>query len=129
VLLVHPGVPLATAEVFDAFDALGTGPPSGIDPDRGCVLASAWSADRVADATLEALLANDLEPAAVRLCPPVARLRRRLRSAGAEGVGLSGSGPTLFGVFADRGAAEAGLARAGLEPPVWARVASTLESR
>jgi 4-diphosphocytidyl-2-C-methyl-D-erythritol kinase len=129
VLLVHPGTPLATAEVFGAFDALGAGPPSGIDPDRGSRLASAWSADPLPQGRLEPLLANDLEPAAVRLCPPVARLRRSLRAAGAQVVGLSGSGPTLFGVFAGRGEAEAALARAGFESPVWARVASTLESR
>ena len=46
----------------------------------------------------------------------------------ALGVGLSGSGPTLFGVFPDRAAAE----RAGeaLRPaaPEWARVARTLAS-
>ncbi len=79
--------------------------------------------------TLDDLLANDLEAAAVRLCPPVARLRARLRAAGARAVGLSGSGPTLFGVFEDPAAAAEGSARAGFEAPLWARVATTRESR
>ena len=77
--------------------------------------------DRPGD--LAALLANDLEPAALRLCPPVARLRERLRRAGAAAVGMSGSGPTVFGVFPGLRQARAALERAAFEAPVWARVA------
>jgi len=51
------------------------------------------------------LLINDLEPAARRLCPPVARLLGRLREAGAIGVSMSGSGATVFGVFESGGRA------------------------
>ncbi len=113
-LLVNPGAPLETRSVFEAFDALAPGAPSraaepgrpGLPPVR-----------------------NDLEPAAVRLCPPIARLRERLRRLGAEAVGLSGSGPTVFGVFPDRGSAERALARAGFEAPIWARVAVTVQSQ
>ena len=60
--------------------------------------------------------ANDLEPAAERLCPAIAPLRERLRAQGARAVGLSGSGPTVFGIFPDAAEAARALARAGLRP-------------
>ena len=44
-------------------------------------------------------LRNDLEPASVGLCPGIAGLSRRMREAGAVAVGMSGSGPTVFGLF------------------------------
>ena len=132
VLLVGPGLPLATARVYEAFDALQPAPASDLAASRPPAFADVpWRAAPGPEfaAALERLLENDLEPAAVRLCPPIARLRQRLRAAGALAVGLSGSGPTLFGVFADAARAEAGRVRAALEPPSWARVAVTLESR
>ena len=54
-------------------------------------------------------------------------LREALREAGALAVGVSGSGPTVFGVFG--GEREAGSALGRLGAPVWARVARTPESR
>jgi 4-diphosphocytidyl-2-C-methyl-D-erythritol kinase len=78
---------------------------------------------------LDRVLENDLEPAAVRLCPPVARLRDRLRALGAPAVGMSGSGPTVFAAFEGPAAARAALERAAFEPPIWARVAAVPESR
>ena len=104
-LLVNPGVPLSTASVFAAFDARPTPAPPALDRELGLDLA------------------NDLEPAAERLCPAIAPLRERLRALGARAVGLSGSGPTLFGIFRDAAQASGALARARLPPPVWARVA------
>lgn len=121
-LLANPGAHLATTEVFRAFDALG-GPAS---PRRGrpADLAGTMADDRA----LGAMLVNDLEPLAVRLCPAIARLRDGLQSAGARAVGMSGSGATLFAVFVDRAAAEAARAKLALPPGGWSRVASTRES-
>ena len=62
-------------------------------------------------AEVGALLANDLEAAVLELRPELARNLERLRAAGALGVAITGSGPTAFGVFEDRPAAE----RAALE--------------
>jgi 4-diphosphocytidyl-2-C-methyl-D-erythritol kinase len=104
-LLVNPGVPLSTAAVFAAFDARPTPAPPVLDPESGLDLG------------------NDLAPAAERLCPAIAPLRERLRALGARAVALSGSGPTLFGIFADGEEAAEALARAAFPPPVWARVA------
>jgi 4-diphosphocytidyl-2-C-methyl-D-erythritol kinase len=122
-LLANPGEALATAEVFRAFDALDapTTPRAGAPRDLARELAD--------DAALAARLVNDLEEPAVRLCPPIARLRAQLRQSGARAVGMSGSGATLFGVYADRAAAERAAEGLTLPGRAWARVAATSESR
>ena len=45
------------------------------------------------------LIQNDLEVVAARLCPDVRTMKGVLRQLGARGVGMSGSGPTVFGIF------------------------------
>ncbi len=137
-LLANPGVALATAEVFRAFDALskpgappasfaqraaGERRPSESQPPRS--LARELADDRA----LAARLHNDLEAPALRLCPPIARLRAQLSLAGARAVGMSGSGATVFGVFANRAAAEGAAAVFSLPDRSWTRVAATGESR
>ena len=98
-LLVTPAPPLATADVFRAFDAALTPPsPSRRMPAlRG---GPGWSPSA-------ALLANDLEPVAARLRPGIARVRSELERLGARAVAMSGSGPTMFGLFRDAGQAQA----------------------
>lgn len=46
-----------------------------------------------------ALLHNDLETVTARHHPWIQKAKERLRNAGAEGVLMSGSGPTVFGLF------------------------------
>ena len=128
-VLAHPGVPLATAEVFRAFDAFPralTGPPpaSTMPALSGLLGQRAGDDPRSLASQLDTLLENDLEPAALRLCPAIGRLRARLRDVGALGVGLSGSGPTMFGLFADAEAARKAAEGMALDPPAWSRVAS-----
>jgi 4-diphosphocytidyl-2-C-methyl-D-erythritol kinase len=103
--LVNPGMPLSTASVFAAYDA------------------SPRPARRAFDLELGLDLGNDLEPAAEKLCPAIGPLRERLLALGARTVALSGSGPTLFGIFPDAAAAGRALAEAALPAPIWARVA------
>jgi 4-diphosphocytidyl-2-C-methyl-D-erythritol kinase len=123
-LLANPGAAVSTAEVYRAFDALQ---PVARSVPRARELPDL--ADLVGDPSgLARLLANDLEAPALRLCPAIARLRARLAELGALAVGMSGSGATLFGVFESPSAARDALAAARFGPPVWAQVASTLES-
>ena len=49
---------------------------------------------------------NDLQPAALSLRPDLQDRLDALLAAGALGAAVSGSGPTCFGLFADRAAAE-----------------------
>jgi 4-diphosphocytidyl-2-C-methyl-D-erythritol kinase len=116
-LLVHPGAPLATPEVYRAFDALVPTPKS--EP----AAAGPWPRDA---AGLSERLRNDLEPAACRLAPALGRLRQQLEALGARAVAMSGSGATLYGVFEDLGSASTAQAQGNFP---WSRVASTRESR
>jgi 4-diphosphocytidyl-2-C-methyl-D-erythritol kinase len=54
------------------------------------------------------LLHNDLERVTVSRYPLVATVKEELVASGAAGVLMSGSGPTVFGVFADEAAARKG---------------------
>jgi 4-diphosphocytidyl-2-C-methyl-D-erythritol kinase len=134
-LLANPGIPLSTREVFRAFDALGSTLTPSEPGSTMRALENLAASGTVGSSGMEALtglldsglLRNDLEPAARRLCPPVARLQEKLRSLGASWVGMTGSGATVFGIFGTgkpaEAAARAALANSNFEPPVWARVA------
>ena len=49
----------------------------------------------------DALAVDDLEPAAVELMPEIRDRMEQARAAGADHVLLSGSGPTVLGLFRD----------------------------
>ena len=55
---------------------------------------------------LAANLVNELEPGVAKAHPVVAEAKRRLKSAGAIGALMSGSGPTVFGLAEDAETAE-----------------------
>ena len=52
-----------------------------------------------------AILSNDLESVTTERFPVIREIKSELLSLGARGVLMSGSGPTVFAVFADEGAA------------------------
>lgn len=123
-VLANPGISLATADVYRAADALHgalTGSGAG-----STMRAFSKLRDETGDLApaLGDLLINDLEPAARRLCPPVARLIGRLRDAGALGASMSGSGATVFGVFAsgEQATRAAERLRASESETTWIRV-------
>jgi len=86
--------PLSTADVYAAFDRLDAPTPSS--PDE--MLQALRSGDLMA---LAGALRNDLEPAAIALRPALAARRQAMLEAGALGVLVSGSGPTLLGLARD----------------------------
>jgi 4-diphosphocytidyl-2-C-methyl-D-erythritol kinase len=116
VVLANPGISLSTAAVYRLFDALSGAAPAGLtaaDPGPTMRALSGLGGDPNALARLPGF-SNDLEAAAIRLCPPIARLRDGLRDAGALWAGMSGSGATVYGVFgteAEAIAAQEGAAR------------------
>jgi 4-diphosphocytidyl-2-C-methyl-D-erythritol kinase len=97
-VLVPSASGLSTADVFAEADRLGT------TRDRldGDVLREL--AGRPVDVIARAL-ENDLQAAALSLRPDLEQTLDALRSHGALGALVSGSGPTAFGVFADAQAA------------------------
>jgi 4-diphosphocytidyl-2-C-methyl-D-erythritol kinase len=96
-VLVLPGdQPLSTAAVYGEADRLGL-------PRAADELAQALSDVEDALATggdlPRELLVNDLEPAALSLQPAIGDALGQARAAGADHVMVSGSGPTVLGLF------------------------------
>lgn len=121
-VLVNPGVPLATAAVFAAFDAGSAG-------GRGAVARPLRQAPANAAALAAELKrrANDLEGPARFLAPAVDAALAALASApGCLLARMSGSGATCFGLFADRPAAERAASAIGRAQPGWWVVAAGL---
>lgn len=101
VLLVNPGVPLATGEVFARWDGVDRGP---LDD---------WRGGR-----------NDLEAPAIALAPEIAEVLDWLRAqTGASFARMSGSGATCFALFDDHAARDAA---AETVPEGWWRLATWL---
>ncbi|MCG8402431.1 MAG: 4-(cytidine 5'-diphospho)-2-C-methyl-D-erythritol kinase [Firmicutes bacterium] len=101
VLLVKPPFGVDTAEVYRRYDRLpGPGRP-------GC--AKMLAAVGVGDiGGVAANLCNALEPVTLAMHSAIGQIKAEVAAAGALGVLMSGSGPTVFGVF--RNAELAGLA-------------------
>ena len=139
-VLANPGIAVSTAEVFRLYDSLGS-PRQAADavsagltpPDPGSTLPAISGLQALSElgSDWDALarvsgFANDLEAAAIRLCPPVARLRDRMRELGAVVAGMSGSGATVYGLFGSQGGAEEAFEKAGFETPTWSQVTRVL---
>jgi 4-diphosphocytidyl-2-C-methyl-D-erythritol kinase len=117
---------VSTADAFDWWDQ--DGGVSGPDPEALIAAAAAArdSSDAFGRETLGRTTWNDLERPVVRRHPVVGRALKALRSRGAAAAVLSGSGPTVAGLFA-RGLADAERNRRLEEhlgeitgrPPVW----------
>jgi 4-diphosphocytidyl-2-C-methyl-D-erythritol kinase len=94
-LLVNPGVPIATADVFHKLD-LSIG---------------ARHSGPIADVAATCTWRNDLEQAATMIAPQIADVLENLRSTpGLRHAAMSGSGATCYGIYADLASA-AGAAR------------------
>ncbi len=110
ILLVNPGIALATEAVFKA--------------RRGAFSAPARFAGPIVDAArlAEALAGrrNDLTEAAIDLAPAIGDVLARLRQCeGALLARMSGSGATCFALFAEDAAARLAASRLVVERPDW----------
>jgi 4-diphosphocytidyl-2-C-methyl-D-erythritol kinase len=93
-----PPVEVPTAAVFKALARENwSGPASDVDMDE--ILRDEIGARH---------LVNDLEAPAMKLYPQIARLKVLLQQYGASMVSMSGSGGSVFGLFADAKGAETG---------------------
>jgi 4-diphosphocytidyl-2-C-methyl-D-erythritol kinase len=91
-VLLNPGAPLATRWVYENLDlAQVTGIPAK----------EAWDPEHP-----ESWVHNDLQSVAVRRFPELKELLRRLQELGARAQAVSGSGPTIFGLFGHLKAAQ-----------------------
>lgn len=106
---------LSTPEVYREADRLGL--PRADDELAGALRVLTRQLSRPGARLARELAVNDLEPAAISLCPEIAGALDAVREAGAERAFVCGSGPTVAGLFAGNGsgaraaAAAAALAR------------------
>jgi 4-diphosphocytidyl-2-C-methyl-D-erythritol kinase len=86
---------LSTPLVFKEADRLGLQRTAAELEQRYLDLIGAVSARRLPSE----LLVNDLEPAAISLCPSIAQTLEAVREVGAQTAMVSGSGPTVVGIW------------------------------
>ena len=91
IILVNPGFPVSTAEVYRLYSKGLTG--RFAEGRLWRLLAD--------NADIGDLLHNDLQPVCEALHPEAANVRKSLAAAGIEQILMSGSGPTVFGIVTD----------------------------
>lgn len=114
-LLVKPAAGASTKQVYTDYDALAE-TTEILHPDTKGLLDALAAGDYTG---LASRLCNVLEPVTLRLVPEIADLKETLYSLGADGALMSGSGPTVFGLFSSEAAAknaEAHFLRTGYAP-------------
>ena len=110
-LLVLPlSAALPTAAVYGEADRLGRVRAARALADRAAALRAQLAAGQALPADA-GLLENDLQAAAAALCPRISQVLAEAEEAGAELALVSGSGPTVLGLFPGAAAA-AQLSRA-----------------
>jgi 4-diphosphocytidyl-2-C-methyl-D-erythritol kinase len=95
---------LSTATVYAEADRLGLGRPEGELRDLHAALIAALEPAMGGARIPERLLVNDLQEAALSLCPEIGARLETLLSVGAEQVLVSGSGPSTVGIRWGEGA-------------------------
>lgn len=108
-VLVNPGFPVSTAQIYAEWDLAWT---------NQSVVNTIYRPPKAAN-DLDGLLRNDLELVTQKAFPQLGDLRKALREEGAMGALMSGSGPTVFGVFADAGTAAVAAERLSIHHDWW----------
>ena len=113
-VLVNPGIEVSTAWVFKTLGLTCSRPIAKIP--RFPVRTSG----------LVRLLYNDLEAVTCQRHPVITTIKERLVAGGAAGALMSGSGPTVFGVFDDQGLAAKVASTLSAETDWWVQVVNPL---
>lgn len=113
-VLVNPNVPVSTAWVYQNLQLTERRTEDTIPRFYGNV------------ADLCAILANDLEAVTITRFPVIREIKERLVARGARGALMSGSGPTVFGVFDDEAGARRCVAELSREAEWFATAVKTL---
>jgi 4-diphosphocytidyl-2-C-methyl-D-erythritol kinase len=92
VVLVNPGLSLSTAQVFQALDLnrCEKNKKNGLLEHVPHI----WE-----EAEMSSLIWNDLKEPAMRFVPQIPAMEQALKANGAFATGMTGSGPTVFGLF------------------------------
>jgi 4-diphosphocytidyl-2-C-methyl-D-erythritol kinase len=114
-VLVNPGVPVPTAPVFKA---LGLVPGQDLDGAAHPAITPDLDGEALVAAITPAR--NDLEAPALTVAPVIGDTLSALRAQGCRLARMSGSGATVFALFADRrGAVRAAAALRAAHPDWW----------
>jgi len=109
VVLVNPGFPVSTKWVYDNLALTSSGNPYILAPEKDCPASKKSSSeDNFFRPENMALFHNDLEEVTINRYPKISLIKEQLLDNGAELALMSGSGPTVFGVFRNRQMAVAG---------------------
>ncbi len=103
VVLAKPPIGMSTAAVYKAIDAFDS-----YEHPNTVAMIKAIENDNI-NAVAENL-SNVLENASIPMCSMIADLKDTLNECGALGSLMSGSGPTVYGLFEKRSAAENAVA-------------------
>jgi 4-diphosphocytidyl-2-C-methyl-D-erythritol kinase len=127
-VMVNPGVPVATRDVFDALGLrngeLLVGATDVLLQDRSWPETDASTAEWI-EAFVE--VGNDLEAPAARIQPVITEVLSALgESAGVKLVRMSGSGATCFAIFADDATAQRAAEKIKRDHAAWWVHAGTL---
>ena len=125
-LICTPPTSLSTKEVFTAYDQSRTG-----NTTEPCIRAPVSAADhRTCTQALRAQTRNDLSPAAEGLCPEIRAGITILKTTQSCLLArMAGSGPSMFGLFKNRDAAEQAALVIRAQNPEWSVVPCNLETQ
>jgi 4-diphosphocytidyl-2-C-methyl-D-erythritol kinase len=117
ILLINPGFGISTKWAYESWAKAAAG--LTVSAPDASVLLRALAEDDVAG--VSHALFNSLEAASVRKFPVLELLKKTMRTHGAAGALMSGSGATVFGLFEDSKQAEqaAQQIRAEFGPSMW----------
>lgn len=101
-LIAKPDINVSTKYVYEHLDEEGVSHHPDIDGMIGAIESGSLSG-------IVERLENVLENVTVKKYPIIQQIKETMLEAGAAGSLMSGSGPTVFGIFMDEKAAEAGL--------------------
>ncbi len=108
-ILINPGFPVSTQMVYQNLDL--TKNQENINISVSKVKASCCGGGLEDTQILQGILINDLEDVTIRKHPEIKEIKQSLIDSGAVGALMSGSGPTVFGVFRDEDKAGTAFAR------------------
>lgn len=119
-LLVKPLISIPTAWAYEGFDRFESGELTKKPPD---IKLFCHALDKRDFVSLRTMLNNDLERAVIEKYPVIIEIKEKLLENKAVISAMSGSGPTVFGVFESK--EEAAVAAKGMGNN-WCRVVETL---
>jgi len=108
VLLVNPGFPVSTKWVYENLALTSEGNPYILAPDSAYLNSGYFGSGSIdIEAAEGAFFVNDLESVTIARYPEIGRIKESLLAFGARVALMSGSGPTVFGLFVQEHEAQA----------------------